>query len=186
MNDVNSSNSDLRSEWLEADGLGGFASGTMIGCRTRRYHAVLLTSATPPTDRKVLVSGFEATVKVGADSYAISTQHYLPDVIYPQGFQYLQTFTDEPWPTWIYRLPNGLVIEFELFVPRGNSGTVLKWQLQNSEGAVQLQGVELIIRPLMCGRDYHSLQHENSAFHFDASIEAGDWAEASRGAAHNG
>ena len=170
MGDMNSSRTDLKSEWLETDGLGGFASGTIMGSRTRRYHAVLLTSATPPTDRKVLVSGFEATVKVGADSYPISTQHYLPDVLHPQGFRLLQSFRDEPWPTWVYRLPNGLVIEFELFIPRGCSGTVLKWQLQNSEGAVQPQGVELVIRLLMCGRDYHVLQHEHPAFRFDASI----------------
>ncbi|MEJ7590833.1 MAG: amylo-alpha-1,6-glucosidase [Planctomycetaceae bacterium] len=173
MNDMNSSGIDLQSEWLEADGLGGFASGTIMGRRTRRYHAVLLTAATPPSDRKVLVSGFEATVTAGTDSYAISTQHYLPDVIYPRGFQYLQTFNDKPWPKWVYRLPNGLVIEFELFVPRGYSGTVLKWQLQKHEGDDQPQGVELVIRPLICGRDYHSLQHEDSAFRFDAAIEEG-------------
>ncbi|PYN18882.1 MAG: hypothetical protein DMD99_26605, partial [Candidatus Rokuibacteriota bacterium] len=47
-------------EWLEADGLGGFASGTVSGMRTRRYHALLLTAITPPTGRFVLVNGFDA------------------------------------------------------------------------------------------------------------------------------
>lgn len=47
-------------EWLETDGLGGFASGTSSGLRTRRYHALLLAAATPPADRRVLVSGFVA------------------------------------------------------------------------------------------------------------------------------
>jgi len=46
-------------EWLEADGLGGFASGTATGIRTRRYHALLLTATTPPTGRMVLVNGFD-------------------------------------------------------------------------------------------------------------------------------
>src|SRR5215208_5336091 len=50
------------SEWLEADGLGGFASGTVGGVRTRRYHALLLTATTPPTGRFVLVNGFDAWV----------------------------------------------------------------------------------------------------------------------------
>ena len=49
-----------RTEWLEADGLGGFASGTSSGVRTRRYHALLLTATTPPTGRIVLVNGFDA------------------------------------------------------------------------------------------------------------------------------
>jgi glycogen debranching enzyme len=47
----------LASEWLEADGLGGFASGTVSGIRTRRYHALLLAATTPPTGRMVLVNG---------------------------------------------------------------------------------------------------------------------------------
>ena len=50
-------------EWLEADGLGGFASGTSTGIRTRRYHALLLTAMTPPTGRIVLVNGFDAWVE---------------------------------------------------------------------------------------------------------------------------
>lgn len=171
MHDNASSNIDPLAEWLEADGLGGFASGTVGGSRTRRYHAILLTSAHPPADRRVYVNGFDATVVAGEESWSISTQHYVPDVIFPQGHQYLQSFTDEPWPTWVYRLPNGLVIEYQLFVPRGYSGTVLKWQIRKSEHDRDLQRVELIIRPLISGRDYHSLQHENSALQFDAVTE---------------
>src|SRR6266508_340534 len=51
---------DERTEWLEADGLGGFASAMTSGVRTRRYHALLLTAMTPPTGRVVLVNGFDA------------------------------------------------------------------------------------------------------------------------------
>ena len=49
-----------KAEWLETDGLGGFASGTVSGIRTRRYHALLLAATTPPTGRMVLVNGFDA------------------------------------------------------------------------------------------------------------------------------
>ena len=44
-------------EWLEPDGLGGFASGTVCGARPSRYHALLLVATTPPTGRVVLVNG---------------------------------------------------------------------------------------------------------------------------------
>ena len=54
---------DDRTEWLEADGLGGFASGTTSGIRTRRYHALLLAATTPPTGRMVLVNGLDAWVE---------------------------------------------------------------------------------------------------------------------------
>src|SRR5207247_24705 len=56
----------LSNEWLEADGLGGFASGTSTGIRTRRYHALLLTATTPPTGRMVLVNGFDAWIETPA------------------------------------------------------------------------------------------------------------------------
>ena len=51
---------DDNAEWLEADGVGGFASGTVSGIRTRRYHALLLTATAPPAGRMVLVNGFDA------------------------------------------------------------------------------------------------------------------------------
>ena len=63
-------------EWLEADGLGGFASGTVGGWRIRRYHALLRTAATPPTGRMVLLSGCGAWVETPRGCFAFSTQHY--------------------------------------------------------------------------------------------------------------
>ena len=89
----------LDAEWLESDAMGGFASGTLAGYRTRRYHALLLTSRRPPTDRVVLVNGIEAWVDAAGSSFPLSTQHYAPDVIQPRGIDHLADFTPEPWPT---------------------------------------------------------------------------------------
>src|SRR6267142_4651213 len=75
----------LEAEWLEPDGLGGFASGTVSGIRTRRYHALLLTARTPPTGRFVLVNGFDAWVETPTGRFAISSQAYGPDVLAPDG-----------------------------------------------------------------------------------------------------
>ena len=72
-------------EWLEADGLGGFASGRVDGIRTRRYHAVLAVATTPPTGRVVLVNGFDAWVETAEGRFALSSQRYAPDVTHPDG-----------------------------------------------------------------------------------------------------
>lgn len=69
---------NLEREWLEADGLGGFASGTVSGVRTRRYHAL-----PPPTGRMALVNGFEANIITEAGRFALSSQRYAPDVLHP-------------------------------------------------------------------------------------------------------
>src|SRR5580700_10900070 len=98
-------------EWLEADGLGGFASGTVSGIRTRRYHALLLVATAPPAGRMVLVNGFDAELEIGPDRYALSTQRYSPGVNAPDGSTSLESFTLDPWPQWTYVVPGGKVIQ---------------------------------------------------------------------------
>lgn len=156
---------DLSAEWLEADGLGGFASGTVGSYRTRRYHAILLTARKPPTERIVLVNGFEAWVETSAGSFPLSTQHYAPGVFHPDGHNRLRSFTTEPWPTWQWQLEDGTVIEQELFVPHQRAQTVMVWTLIEGAGRVKL-----FVRPLLSGRDYHALHHENPAFEFTATV----------------
>jgi len=152
-------------EWLEADGLGGFASGTASGRRTRRYHALLLVATTPPTGRFVLVNGLDAWVQTPAGRFALSSQLYTPGVIHPDGERRIESFTPEPWPRWTYRLDDGTRIEFELFVPHGASAVALRWRLLDTRGPATL-----IVRPFLSGRDYHSLHQENPAFSFDVAV----------------
>src|SRR5262245_11082678 len=149
-------------EWLEADGLGGFASGTASGRRTRRYHALLLAATTPPTGRMVLVNGLEAWVQTPAGRFAISSQRYAPDIVYPDGQRRIESCTMNPWPTWVYRLDDGTRIQQELFVPHEQPRVVLRWRVLEARGLVKLD-----VRPLFSGRDYHAMHHENAAFAFE-------------------
>ncbi len=110
---------DDRTEWLEADGLGGFASGTTGGVRTRRYHALLLAATTPPTGRKVLVNGLDAWIERADGAEYLSRQRYAPGEVAPEAGATLESFSDEPWPTWTWRLRDGIRIEHELFAVHG-------------------------------------------------------------------
>jgi predicted glycogen debranching enzyme len=150
-------------EWLEADGLGGFASGTAAGIRTRRYHALLLTAATPPAGRLVLVNGFDAWIETPAGWFALSSQNYAPGVIAPEGAEHIAQFSADPWPRWIYHTNDGTRVEQEICAARDLEMTVVKWRLLTHRA-----GVRLIVRPFLSGRDYHSLHHENPTFRFDA------------------
>ena len=152
---------DTTAEWLETDGLGGFACGTVSGVRTRRYHALLVAATKPPLGRMTLVNGVEVWISTPAGRYALTSHRYLPDVIHPDGARHLTAFTAEPWPRWQYTLPDGTGIEQELFVPHGHSACVLAWR------ATPGRGVTLDMRPLLSGRDYHATHHENSGFRFD-------------------
>ncbi|HXJ35433.1 MAG TPA: amylo-alpha-1,6-glucosidase [Candidatus Eisenbacteria bacterium] len=155
-------------EWLETDGLGGFASGTTSGIRTRRYHALLLPATTPPAGRVVMVNGLEVWVETAAGTFALSSQHYTPDVTWPDGASRIVDFATDPWPRWTYTLGDGLRIEQECFVRQGAPMTVLAWRALGAAGPVRLH-----VRPLVSGRDYHALHHENPAFRFDAETGPG-------------
>ncbi len=163
-------------EWLEADGLGGFASGTTELARTRRYHALLLTQT--PQGRYVLVNGFEAWLESpfppAEDGWVrvqtpdqnsptqttpITTQRYAPDTLHPNGASLITAFTPNPWPTWTFTLPDGATLTQEIFVAGGQ--TNLRWTRHGPPTPTTLH-----LRPLLSGRDYHSLHHENPAFAF--------------------
>lgn len=170
---------DDATEWLEPDGLGGFASGTSSGIRTRRYHALLLTATTPPTGRMVLVNGFDAWVEnAGAQSLSradarngalpsereyLSRQRYTPGIVAPEHPAGIESFEDDPWPTWVYRLRDGTRIEQEIFVPRGLSLVAIRWRISGRSAPKTLA-----VRPFFSGRDLHALHHANPAFRFHA------------------
>ena len=63
----------LRREWLETNGLGGFASGTVSGCNTRRYHGLLVAATKPPVGRFVLLSKLEETLIIDGRRYELGT-----------------------------------------------------------------------------------------------------------------
>jgi predicted glycogen debranching enzyme len=161
-----------QTEWLEADGLGGFASGTASGLRTRRYHALLLVATTPPAGRMVLVNGLDAWIEPSTPDDRTPIQEYLtrqryrPGVVAPADGATLESFTAEPWPTWTYRLASGTRIEHELFVPAHNAFVALRWRAV--DGPVPLV---LKVRPFLSGRDSHATHHENRAFRFDAEVD---------------
>lgn len=162
-------------EWLETDGRGGFASGTVGGARTRRYHALLLPATRPPVGRVVCVNGFEAWLLTAAgERYPLSTQCYAGgagqgEVLYPRGQDFLRDFTPDPWPRWSFEFPDGSRIEQEILIHQRTGLTMLAWRPLASTPP----GSRLEIRLLFSGRDYHSLHHENPGFAAEPAARAG-------------
>lgn len=162
---------DETAEWLEADGMGGFATGAAPGLRTRRYHALLTVATRPPTDRRVLINSVQVFADVPGEPegrYSLSSERYSPGVIHPLGMLNLSGFEPDPWPTWVYVLDDGTQIEHALFVPRGAQAVCLSWRVRSGRKDIRLR-----VRPMLSGRDYHALHHENPALRFDASITPG-------------
>jgi len=157
---------DLDAEWLEADGRGGFASGTVGGLRTRRYQALLLSALHPPAGRVVLVNGVEAWVEQDSGPVPLTSQLYASNLVHHDARALIVAFTAEPWPTWTLRLPDSIELVCEILVGRHSGATLLRWRRVGGAGACRLH-----VRPLLSGRDYHSLHHENPAFQFSSKVQ---------------
>ncbi|MFL9962528.1 amylo-alpha-1,6-glucosidase [Paraburkholderia sediminicola] len=158
----------LEDEWLEADGLGGFASGTVGTLRTRRYHALLLSATRAPGGRMVLVNGVEAWLEAAGRRYPLTMQRYAPNVIYPDLGASLVAFDTMPWPTWRVQLDAQMTLTAEVLVSKATCETVLRWRLEGAATSADMSAPVLKVRPLLSGRDYHALHHENPAFNFSA------------------
>jgi predicted glycogen debranching enzyme len=154
-------------EWLETDGLGGFASGSVAGIRTRRYHALLLTATTPPTGRLVLVNGFDAWLETGGGRFDLSSQWYAPGVMGGTGARNVESFASTPWPTWVFKFADGTRVQQEIFTVHDSPVTCVAWRLLPTGDAAKLTA-----RPFLSGRDYHALHHSNPAFRFEAEVRA--------------
>ena len=92
-------------EWLVTNGLGGYASGTVSGVLTRRYHGLLVASFAPPVERTVLVGGVVETVAYGGRQYPLSTNEYRGGAVSPEGFRHIESFElDDGVPVWVFAI----------------------------------------------------------------------------------
>jgi len=157
----------LSLEWLETNGRGGFASGTVAGANTRRYHAVLLMARRPPGERFVLVNHLEEWLDLDGRSIPLSTNLYRGSV-HPAGYASCQGFSSSPWPTWIYECGSATLQREILCVP-GRDLVFIRWTLISPNPRTAI----LRIRPMLSGRDYHWTHHENGTLSPNAAIGEG-------------
>jgi predicted glycogen debranching enzyme len=156
----------LTHEWLETNGLGGFASSTIAGLNTRRYHGLLIAATRPPVGRMVLLSKLEDVLIIGGKRVELSANQY-PGAIHPQGYQYQTRFRLDPFPIFTYET-GGVEIEKTVFMPHGENTTVVQYRIITSSDSVWLE-----VRPLIAFRDYHGTTHENDALDATVSSEPG-------------
>src|SRR3984885_1588952 len=151
----------LRREWLETNGLGGFASSTIVGLNTRRYHGLLVAATKPPVGRLVLLSKLEETLLIDGRRFNLSVNRY-PGVIHPQGFHHLNQFRLDPFPVFTYEI-EGIEITKSVFMIHGENSTVIHYELRKNNRSEVPKNLRLEIHPLIAVRDYHGTSHENGA-----------------------
>ena len=149
----------LSKEWLETNGIGGFASSTVPGVNTRRYHGLLIAALHPPVDRYVLLSKLEETVFLNGARYDLASNLY-PGAVHPNGHIHLRKFRLDPFPVFTYEV-GGVEIEKRVFMVHGQNTTVVEYRIVGP-GECTLE-----LRPLIAFRDYHSTTRANDVLNRD-------------------
>ena len=137
-------------EWLETNGKGGFAMGTVAGVNARRYHGLLIAALQPPLSRSLLLSRLDEVMEPGLEL----SSHQYPGALWPQGYQRLLGFRLDPFPCWTFDV-DGAQLEKQLFLVPGEQAVVVQYRVT--------QPRRMRVTPLLAFRDDHALTHQNAA-----------------------
>jgi predicted glycogen debranching enzyme len=157
-----------RDEWLVTNGLGGFASGTIAGSLTRRYHGLLFAALRPPGGRTLLVATFDETVTVGGHTFRLSTIRWSGSAVDPAGFSNIERFRlDGSVPAWTFALGDAR-LEKRIFMEQGANTTYVTYTVVESAVPVHLH-----IKALVDYRDYHGSTRNGSMPMHTEPLECG-------------
>jgi predicted glycogen debranching enzyme len=141
-------------EWLVTNGLGGFASGTVAGSATRRYHGLLVAALHPPVGRTQLVAALDETAHYAGSEYALATHRWADGGVDPKGFQLVESFSLEGTiPVWRYAVADAL-LEKRVWMRHGENTTYIQYTLLRGSPSLELN-----LKALVNYRDFHSSTH---------------------------
>ena len=141
-------------EWLVTNGIGGFASGTVSGNLTRRYHGLLLAALHPPVGRTQMVAKFDETARCNGADYPLSTNRWVSGTVEPNGYLNIESFHLEgTTPVWRFAIGDAL-LEKRIWMQQGENTTFVQYSLIRASSVVQLE-----CKALVNYRDYHSTTH---------------------------
>ena len=139
-------------EWLVTNGIGGYASGTIEGSATRRYHGWLVAALDPPGARTLLVSKLDERVEYRGNSWALSTNRWSSGTIDPAGYLNLERFfLDGLTPVWHFSLGDALV-ERRIVMEAGANAIFVCYKILRASGKLRF-----IIKALVDYRDFHAV-----------------------------
>lgn len=148
----------LSLEWLETNGLGGYASSTVINCNTRKYHGLLVSNLQNPFGKYVFLSQLE-DVFCHKETEHFLTAHQYRDAFLDGSFDRFQEFNLTTHPCFIYRFGN-TILHKEILLLHEKDTLLIKYKLHRSKHDDPKS--KITIRPLLACRDFHALTQQNS------------------------
>jgi predicted glycogen debranching enzyme len=153
----------LRREWLETNGLGGYASSTIICCHTRKYHGLLVANLDEPGGRFVLLSKCEDSIVIDAREYFL-TIHKYPLTYHPENKNYLNEYSQEIAPHFTFHIGNTVLHKELMLLPEENT-LLIRYHLKKADASLHLK-----VRPFLAYRNIHELAAENDSLGRETEI----------------
>ncbi|KPK74890.1 MAG: hypothetical protein AMJ79_12920 [Phycisphaerae bacterium SM23_30] len=162
--DLTDLDSLLEKEWLLTNRRGSYASGTVIGCNTRRYHGLLVAALTPPVGRVVMLSNILETVTVEGQSFELANFEF-SDRLHPQGYRYLEHFYRDNGVHFTFQLGQ-ITVEKSIYLDMEEDLLIVRYEFS---GPRQKAGLSLM--PLLAMRDFHGLQSSSNSLNVERDGE---------------
>lgn len=151
-------------EWLITNGIGGYASLSLICSNNRRYHGLLVCALKPPTSRQLFLSNILEDL-VFEDGSIVSLSSFKTGSGYVNnGFTHLQRVEYSYLPEFIYSVRD-IFIKKKIAMKHGENTTVLQYEIRNGHKEAVFK-----LTPLVNNRDHH---HSSKSSHLKFSVEAG-------------
>ncbi|MDY9927769.1 amylo-alpha-1,6-glucosidase [Methanosarcina sp.] len=156
----------IKREWVIGNGLGGYASSTVIGAGTRTYHGLLVAAPENSPGRLLVLSSLDEEISVNEEIYKLAVHKY-PEVISPAGFNYLSEFVRNPFPHWVYQ-PGDFIVKKKVFMVHNSNTTFVLYEITSRK-----EGALLRIFPLVSSRDFNLTARSAYISFFQKAGQAG-------------
>jgi len=144
--------SAVQREWLVTNGMGGYATGTLSGANSRRYHGLLVAALNPPLGRTVFVAQLEEQATLDGREFPLSTNEFHGRYVHPHGHLHLESFRLEGTvPTFTYALAEAR-LEKRIWMLQGHNTTCVAYTLRQGSRPLTLTAL-----PLCTARNHHKL-----------------------------
>ena len=153
-------------EWLETNGLGGWAGTTVAGAHSRRHHGLLVAATQPPGGRTVLLSRLDETLHVGGESFELSCNQF-PGAVAPRGYEHLTAFRKDLFPTFDFEA-GGVRLRKTVAAVDGENTTLVLYEVVEAPGPFILS-----LRPFLAARDLNALTAANPRVSQEAPFAEG-------------
>jgi len=152
----------LKKEWIVTNGIGGYASSTIIGANTRKYHGLLVAALNPPAKRFLMLSKLDESIQIGNKKYELFTN--IGKQYTSQGYKYLESFTKEILPIFKYKVED-VSISKNICMIYGKNTVQVFYKIRNGK-----KKAKLILAPIVNCRNFHDM-NTNYEYELQQQIE---------------